>query len=116
MKRTAGKEKLGGSDGEHCGVSDSKCVKLLKSDNLSCLSSRETEEKTDGADREKPLPSMRFRPIVHGFYSQSVAPSHSERHTWCRSNDPGAVKTVHAILHNYTHVQITKMKEECVAC
>lgn len=52
---------------------------------------------------EKLLPSLRYKPIVHGFYSQSVAPPNLEFHTWCHSNDPTAVKTVHSVLHDHSN-------------
>ncbi len=66
--------------------------KLWKADDLSSLTSMQTEEKTDEGEGEKPLPSMRYRPTVHGFYCQSVALPNSELNTWCHSNDPSAVK------------------------
>lgn len=63
-------------------------------------SAPDTEGKTDEADREKHLPPMRNMPVVYGFYSQSVAPPNSEIDTWCHSNDPSAVETVHSVLHD----------------
>lgn len=63
-----------------------------------------------------PSPPIGFRPIVHSFHSQSVAPPHSELHTWCHSNDPGAVKTGHSIVCDYEHIQMTKFKLESETC
>ena len=45
-------------------------------------------------DKGNPLPSLRGRPIVHGFHSQRVAPPHGEVDTRRHTDDPGAVKTV----------------------
>lgn len=65
---------------------------------LTFQASDRQEEKINEADGERDLPSVRYMPIVHSFHGQSVAPPYSELNTWCHSNDPGAVKTVHSVL------------------
>jgi len=58
----------------------------------------EPQLETDGGkdwwvEREDPLPPLRSRPVVRGFYGQSVIPPHSELNAWRHSNNPGAVNT-----------------------
>lgn len=61
---------------------------------------------------QKHIPSVRRRPVVHGFDSQSIGLPHSEINTWSHSNDASAVKTSHAILHYNIH--ITKLKGDTI--
>lgn len=69
--------------------------------------------------REPPLPSVRHRPIVYSFHSQSVASANSQLSTWCHCNYPSTVKTMikyvlltcqmlsHYIMHSLTFLWYT---------
>lgn len=103
MLHAAGKEKQAGERW----TSTVECLTMgVKSCGNLMTFHASAPDKTDVADREKLLPSVRHRSIVHGFYSQSVAAPHDELNTRCHSNDPGAVKTVHAVIRDYTDTQM----------
>lgn len=60
------------------------------------------KKSSPGLWREKLLPPLGHGPVVHAFHSQSVTPPNGELHAGRGGNDPGAVKTVHALNH-YEH-------------